>query len=461
MKIALYIRVSTEDQADEGFSLDAQKERLIAFCTSQGWSDYEVFSDGGYSGTTMERPALQKLIRAAKRKTIDAVIVYKLDRLSRKQRDVLYLLEDVFDSNEVVFKSATEPFDTSTPLGRAMLGILAVFAQLERDTIVERTRTGLKQRVSQGLWGGGQYPFGYTMDHETGVLKIVSEEAELVREAYRKFLAGENRASIGRWLKKRTTARNISTLFVRRLLTRETYIGRIVLNDEVFDGQHEPIIDEDTFYRVQKKLKNIVIPRGGEKYLLTGLMRCGVCDGLMHYWKTYQNRPSGKRYEYMRVICNHKRNDHSSCKSKSILAREVESAVIQQIMSMSLDTDFQIPSNERDNFDLERKLESDLQDVDEQRKRLVEAVQMGILPLDVVKTQFDELEKMRRAIEEQLNDIKPDTTQSDIETLKTILKQAQSLWEFSTKEEKRLFLRSLIKCVYVYPDKHVELEIGL
>jgi site-specific DNA recombinase len=455
--IALYERVSTDEQALSGFSLEAQKQRLEAFCLSQGWTDFEHFTDDGYSGTNLERPALQKLLRAAKRKGMEGVVVYRLDRLSRRQKDVLYLLEDVFDANGIAFKSATEPFDTSTPLGRAMLGILAVFGQLERDTIIERTRSGLKQRVRQGLWSGGTFPFGYIMNTATGVLEIVPEEAELVRKSYEKFLQGESRASIQRWLEKRTTRRNINTLFVRRLLTRQTYIGKIVLNDEVFEGQHTPIIDLDTFERVQAKLKNIVIPRGGEKNLLSGLMACGVCGSGMHYWASKQKNKQGKVYRYMRVICQRKRLERS-CQSKTILSREVETEVVRKLLTMPVDMEYHLPPEDSESEAKIKRLESAMDDIDNQRNNLLDAVQKG-LPFDTVQIRFGELEKERKAIQETLDDIIDTFAQPDTQILNNTLKQTQKVWNDVDTESQRLLLRSIVKKVHIYPDKTVNLEL--
>lgn len=459
MTVALYCRVSTDEQATQGFSLDAQQQRLEAFCVSQGWDDFICFVDDGYSGTNMDRPGLKKLIRAANRKQINAVIVYRLDRLSRKQRDVLYLLEDVFDANNVTFRSATEPFDTSTPLGRAMLGILAVFAQLERDTIIERTKGGLRQRVSRGLWSGAKYPFGYKMNKDTGILEIVPEEAALVREVYRKFLAGENRASIQRWLEKRTTARDINTLFTRRLLTRETYTGKVVLKGEVFEGQHEAIIDQETFDKVQAKLANIVIPRGGERHLLTSLVQCGICGDNMSYWESHQKRPH-ITHKYMRIICNTKRNKSTNCASKSVLAREVEAEVIRIILTTPLDVPVAATQSETNEEEVIKELEKQVSHIEEQRKSLLDAVQQG-LPFTAVKDRFDDLEKQRSTVQAQLDDIMIAQPQADVQSIISVLKQAQEVWQHLDEHEQRSMLKFLIRKARVYPDKHVEIEWNL
>lgn len=140
VRAAIYVRVSTEEQAEHGISIPAQKSRLISYCKTQGWEIYDFFIDSGYSGKNLERPAMQRLIEDARNRKFNTALVLKLDRLSRRQKDVLCLLEDIFEPNNIGFKSATESFDTTTPFGKAALGMMAVFTQLERETIIERIR---------------------------------------------------------------------------------------------------------------------------------------------------------------------------------------------------------------------------------------------------------------------------------------------------------------------------------
>lgn len=172
IKAALYIRVSTDRQAEEGYSIEVQKERLTAFTkTFDGTVSFDTYIDDGYSGASLARPAMERLIEDAERRRITHVCVYKLDRLSRSQKDTLHLIEDVFLPNDVAFISVQESFNTATAFGRAVVGILSVFAQLERENIYERTRSGMQKRVEAGLWpGGGGTPFGYDYDRERGIL---------------------------------------------------------------------------------------------------------------------------------------------------------------------------------------------------------------------------------------------------------------------------------------------------
>jgi site-specific DNA recombinase len=169
IRAAGYIRVSTEEQSSEGQSLDNQLARITAYADSQGWELKEVYREEGFSGRVINRPQLSRMIADVQGGKFNVILVYKVDRLTRKQKDLWYLLEDVFEDNSVGFKSVTEPFDTTTAQGKAFLGMLAVFAQLERDTIAERTRDTLANKTANGEWVG-RIPFGFRIG-KTGELE--------------------------------------------------------------------------------------------------------------------------------------------------------------------------------------------------------------------------------------------------------------------------------------------------
>lgn len=174
-----YARVSTDNQL-ENYSIEEQTARLEAYCAAKGWTLLKTYVDGGYSGGNTDRPALQQMLRAVRDGGIDAVVVYKLDRLSRSQKDTLTLIEDELLANGTDFVSINENFDTSSPFGRAMIGILSVFAQLEKDQITERFTMGRIGRSKAGYFhGGGNAPTGY--DYTDGELVINPYEAMQVR----------------------------------------------------------------------------------------------------------------------------------------------------------------------------------------------------------------------------------------------------------------------------------------
>ena len=175
-----YVRVSTENQL-ENYSIDEQTSRMKAYCSAMNFNLIKIYTDGGYSGGNTDRPALKQMLYDLRSSQIDAVLVYKLDRLSRSQKDTLTLIEDCFLANGIDFISINENFDTSTPFGRAMIGILSVFAQLEKDQITERFTMGRIGRCKAGYFhGGGNPPYGYS--YVNGSLLINYDEAENVKK---------------------------------------------------------------------------------------------------------------------------------------------------------------------------------------------------------------------------------------------------------------------------------------
>ena len=165
--LALYRRVSTDKQADDGYSLDVQIEKLQGYAkTFSDVKEVRVYTDDGYSGSSLDRPGMKQMIEDIEAGVITHVVVVKLDRLSRSQKDTLHLIEDVMIPANVAFISIMESFNTDTAFGRAMVGILSVFAQLERENIFERTRGGMQKRVEKGYWpGGGRTPYGLSLIH--------------------------------------------------------------------------------------------------------------------------------------------------------------------------------------------------------------------------------------------------------------------------------------------------------
>ncbi len=278
-KAALYARVSTEAQWEEGYSIDAQKEMLLAYCKTKGIERSEFYIDGGFSGANTNRPALEKLIGDIKKGDVSCVIVYKLDRFSRSQKDTLYLIEDVLIPNGVSFVSMNENMDTSTPIGRAMLGIMSAFAQLERETIKERTRMGMLERVKKGYWmGGGKIPFGYDYDRDSGKL-VPNKDAQTVRDVYSLYLQGVSPGRIAQMTGLKYERHAI------QILKRRSNTGCISYKGEIYEDCHEPIISKETYERAMHMMEKRSKNASGTKCLLAGLVYCGVCGTKMRYQK--------------------------------------------------------------------------------------------------------------------------------------------------------------------------------
>ncbi|NLW65288.1 MAG: recombinase family protein [Clostridiales bacterium] len=332
VRAALYIRVSTDRQAEEGYSIEVQKERLLAYSkTFDGVVQTELYIDDGFSGATLERPAMQRLVGDVKSGAVTHVCVYKLDRLSRSQKDTLFLIEDVFLPNNIAFISIQESFNTATAFGRAVVGILSVFAQLERENIYERTRSGMQKRVEAGYWpGGGGVPFGYDYDPERGIL-VPNGDAETVRQVYELYLRGFSLQTIANMLGLKYEK------LASQILTRKTNIGIIEYNGVEYRGRHEPIVSPETYERAmmlrQQRSEKRLMPE--TRHLLSGLVWCGVCGAKMRYQKW--GKAGCKLVCYSRQMSKPYLVRDPNCDNEPIWAEDVENAVISDLFSFTPD----------------------------------------------------------------------------------------------------------------------------
>lgn len=211
-----YVRVSTEEQAREGVSIEAQEERIRALATAKGWNLVSIIKDAGYSGKNLNRPRVRDLIDVCRKAEVDVVIVYKVDRLTRKQKDLWYLLEDVFYKNQVGFVSVTEAFDSTTAAGTAFLGMIGVFAQLERDLVAERTREALYHKKTKGEWIGRK-PTGFRIS-ESGRLEEDPDMLRLIARAKRLRRGGASFGEISRAISvPKTTIYRLVNVHLRSL----------------------------------------------------------------------------------------------------------------------------------------------------------------------------------------------------------------------------------------------------
>ena len=398
MIVACYCRVSTENQI-ENYSIDEQKERLEAFCKAKGWSIGETFVDAGYSGGSIDRPALKRLLGCVKKKSFGAVVVYKLDRLSRSQKDTLYLIEDVFGKYGVSFVSVCENFDTGTAFGKAMIGILSVFAQLEKEQITERFTMGRIGRAKSGLYhGGSTAPTGY--DYINGRLVINEYKAAQIREVFARYLRGESIHSIQKSMSERCGGWSSHTL-VRCVLKNPVYIGKIRFNGKEYDGEHPPIISEEIFFEAQRLMSERCTGHSAEKtpfragYLLSGLVFCGSCGARYHAdhgsYKCYSRSKTDKR----RVI-------DASCKNPNIKIEELDRFVCEEIKRSAIDLS-KLPISSQDTSHTDEAAKKRLSEIRAQSERLLDLFQNGDIPTDIISERLKLLENERKALEKSIS----------------------------------------------------------
>lgn len=242
-RIAIYTRRSTDDE-HQPFSIDAQIASLKNYIKSQpGWTLVLEFSDDA-SGATTDRPDLQRALRAAKAGQYDVLLVVRVDRFSRRLSDLLDLLHELDDAG-VAFCSATEPFDTSTPIGRMLVQLLGVFAEFERETIIDRVINGMTTKAGKGKWPGGTRPYGYHVDRDSQKLIPHPEEVPILRDIYRLYTQQRlGTRAIATELNQRgvrnRTGKPWSGYTIARILDNPAYIGDIAYRDVYVTDAHEP-----------------------------------------------------------------------------------------------------------------------------------------------------------------------------------------------------------------------------
>ena len=458
---AIYTRVSTTEQAQEGYSLQEQETRLKSYCEAMKWGPCKIYTDPGYSGGSMSRPALQQMIRDVKAKKISRVVVYKLDRLSRSQKDTLYLIEEVFLTNNCDFVSMTENLDTGSALGKAMIGILAVFAQLERETIKERMVMGKIARAKEGKWcGGSTPPYGY--NYIDGQLMPDEVERLHVIEAFNLAERGWSTSKISTAFNRKgyTPKRGIncwSDITVHRILTNQVYIGKVNFYGEQYDGQHEPIITDDQFSHVQD-----IIKKRSEHYerfnpdphrrvsYFGGYIRCARCGAGYQLFTAYSKR-NEKVYKYKYYICNSrsKRNPSlvrdPSCKNDYWKPERLEDVVFGEMKKLTIDyaDDKSITLQPEDIQ--KQSMQMEIEQIDRKIQKLMELYMMDGIPKERVQEQMNHLSKQRDQIQEEMNNIQ----ETDMEEVKEKIKNIPDILNHGTYEDIRDLISVLIDYISI------------
>lgn len=451
-KAACYVRVSTENQL-ENYSIDEQTEKLKNFCKAKDYTVYRIYTDGGYSGGNTDRPALKAMLKDIESNKIDTVIVYKLDRLSRSQKDTLSLIEDSFLAHNVDFISVSENFDTSSPFGKAMIGMLSVFAQLEKDQITERFTMGRIGRSRSGLFhGGGNAPRGY--DYIDGQLKINTAEACQIRDLYELFLSGKSVNAAANIVSHKYNI-EMSATKALNALRNNIYIGKVKFKGVTYDGQHEPIISKNDFELVQAILqssKREASKSTSQKnpfragYFLSGLVFCKRCGAKY-------SAAHGCYRCYSRSKCSPKFVMDRDCKNKHWPIQELDTLVLKEIYAASLDKNYQslIKQSEETKSFNRKTLKKEISKIDAQINKLIDLYQISDIPILSVKEKIQDLTAQKEALNTMISAPKKDKLQEFENNLKNFLDIAER--SDTSIEEKRFSLSTLVERITVDGDK--------
>ena len=471
-KVALYVRVSTTSQLEEGYSIEEQKAKLESYCDIKDWHIYKVYTDGGFSGSTTERPALEQLIKDAQSKLFDTVLVYKLDRLSRSQKDTLYLIEDVFLKNNIEFVSLLENFDTSTPFGRAVIGLLSVFAQLEREQIKERMQLGKLGRAKAGksmMWAKTSY--GYNYDKETGSMTVNEYEALAVKEIFTSYLAGMSITKLRDKINEEYPKQPAwSYRTIRGILANPVYCGLNQYKGQTFQGTHKPIISLVDFEQTQRELakrqqtaKELSNPRPFQaKYMLSGLAQCGYCHAPLKVILGAV-RKDGSRFKRYECYQRHPRttkgvtvyNDNKKCESGYYDMELLEHYVLTRIAQLQNDPDKiqELFSDDTSPVVDKQSIQKQIDGLTLKLSKLNDLYLDDRITLDELRAKSADFIKQRTALEDEIKKASTDKQAGQRKKIEKLL-DASSVLDMSYDNQK-VIVRELIEKVQVTSDKVV------
>lgn len=341
LRCAVYTRKSTEEGLDREFnSLDAQRDACEAYVLSQraeGWVLVDDrYDDGGFSGATLERPALRRLLADIERDRVDVVVVYKIDRLSRALMDFSKLVE-VFDAHGVTFVSVTQSFNTTTSMGRLTLNILLSFAQFEREVIGERIRDKFAASRARGMWMGGKVPLGY--DVRDRKLVVNDAEAAIVCRVFEGFVELSSATALAKALRLEgitsKTGRLLNKGDIYKLLKNRTYVGEAAHKGRVFPGEHQAIISRALWDRVHATLGESPRVRGNRNRAQSPALLKGLIFGADgRALSPTHTRRRGRLYRYyvaQRVL---KADGADLDIVRRVSAAEIEAAVTDQVRAL-------------------------------------------------------------------------------------------------------------------------------
>ena len=442
-RIAIYCRVSTIEQAEEGYSIDEQERLLTEWCSKMDYIVTKYYSDRGISGKDIKhRPALKELLKDAEEKKFDMVISWKINRISRKLSDVLKIV-DIFEKNNITFKSYSEPFETDTPAGKMQFQMMALIGEFERGTIAQNVKMGMCAKARAGEWCGGRV-LGYDLvpidDIQTGKrrktkLIINEKEAEVVRIIFNEYANGKGYKAITNKINKlgyKTKKGNdFSVGSIKDILTNPVYIGKVRYNVRqnwsekrrrninanpiITDGIHDSIIEESLWDKVQavlesKKGKPARIYDG--KFPLTGILKCPKCGAGMVIMRTTNKLKDGTRRRLTYYACGNWKNKGTAvCNSNTIRCDKANEYVFSKISELL--SNYKMIKSIVTNINKERsnrvspakkeisRIDKELERLDGKKKKIFEAYEDEIITKEEFQARNKELNNRIKILHEE------------------------------------------------------------
>jgi site-specific DNA recombinase len=436
MRIAAYVRVSTDEQVQEGYSIDAQRDRLINYCRSQDdWEIIEWYPEEGESAKDLDRPELQRLLQDSQKGLFDVVLVYRLDRLTRSVMD-LYKLLEMFEKYGVKFKSATELYDTTTAMGKLFITLVAALAEWELNNLRERVRFGMEQLVREGKWHGGPVPVGFTWDGTT--MHIVEEEARAMRELRRLYMSGEGFGSTAKKLNAMgysNRGNSWSAQSVWYILDNPIYAGKIRYGGKKKNGKYasrkkeervEVIWSDSGFptiysweeyeeHTARMKKRQFYGHSKKREYWFSGVIRCARCGSTM-IGRPYRNpHKSGEiKPGVVNYICSNRATSKGCTMPllRQSVAQDLIMGHIRRIAPMSHDelvaATEEVEQVQQDSTQELEQLRKELKAIGERRKKWQYMFAEDLMTENDFRSRKREEDEKERFILDRIEEVKAD-----------------------------------------------------
>lgn len=451
-RIGLYIRVSTEEQAIEGYSISGQRERLKAFCVAQSWETIKFYVDEGISGRSTERPALKKMMRDIEDGLIDVLLVYRLDRLTRSVRDLHDIL-DFLEKHNCQFRSATEVYDTSTAMGRMFITIVAAIAEWESANLGERVRLGQIEKARQGEWSAPA-PYGFRKNDQKR-LEVNPDEIEAVKLMVRKVKEGYSFRQLSMYMQntsykpRRGYKWHIASLL--DLLHNPVLYGAMQWGDEIYEGTHEGIMTKMEFEQLQRIITARQIQKKRETnydFIYQTKVICHACGNRLSSECSRWTNKSGLQQKANRYRCQSCALDGRE--PVSISEYKMSESLIEYMSDLSFDVD---EVSERNNK-VEKnvgELKNELKRIEREREKYQRAWASDLISDVEFKNRMDDTRKRYSDVEGELLTFEQDEHSSshDVEYLEELCKQFNLNFIYLTNKEKRTFIQQFIESIQI------------
>ncbi len=474
-KVAIYIRVSTEEQVKEGFSIAAQKDKLAKYAESQSWEVAGLYLDEGISAKSLERPQMKQMLNDMKNNIFDTILVYKLDRLTRSVSDLHELL-NLFDEYSIGFRSATEVFDTTSAIGRLFITIVAAMAQWERENLAERVSFGIEQKVREGKYVGTPSVFGY--DYTNGELEINIAEAEIVKQIYTNYLEKGSFTGIANEFNRLNIKSKRGGYWTQRgiknILTNPLYVGKISYkrHDEessftVDSANHEAIISSQLFNDVQKRVNNLKVhttkKHSSDDATFSSVLYCKECGRKL---ATYVRTIRGRKYRYYRCPNNKVKRCSNHTIAQSQLLPSFEQAILKlnkKFNDINVNKTDLNETQTKSTLDAE-KITKEIERLNTRKKRMRDRLFDDTITSDEYKEAVAETDiEINNLNELLLKSTEADDT-NDYENLERIKIMTDSIlasWDLLDLQHKKQFINTFIKRLEIHKDENRNIELNI